>query len=596
MLNLIIGLILLVIPFLFIEFFNDKKRGFIYVFFFSVIFHTTLAFLTQASGIFYYKVILIVNLLTNIILLAVYFKISKKYPFKIPKIDWVLLIVMAIAFLTLYQVHYNYTGKINLATDKVVSYHEVKNMKYVYPYFSDEWYSVSLIKYSINSHSLPLKNVFNNSFFLNLEMFFHSLTAEIILLLDLNPLTQYALISIFINVSIIILAYIFLRLNNASKLVAAISSLSILYITCGANLPGIWHLIPVNLGIVFFLIGFCFMSVNKLRMAFLSFLFVLLFYPPLFIFYGLGMLVFLFHKFPKTREKTLKIIGYSGIVLFLIIPTFYIILIISPFESLAKYIFSKIFYISLSGSYIPQYDFYNIISLPIILLAILGSIFIYKNKKWLLTPLFLSILFWFTYALTTYRVMIDFERVVFFTAIIISLVSGFGLEGALRYVDTKVKKTKYPISKYIEVGALLLFLLLIPFYTQRENWLKLILIDPINGAKVFPKAPANNYLTEDDIRIFKDIKDKRFLSIPWKGTVIGVATDNYPIATKEGTISVGSEKTADIFLNSDCVGKKRIIKENKVDYVYTPEFNCPSFEKIDKSQEEFVLYKVKNGS
>jgi len=397
MLNFIIGLILVAIPFVLLGLFSDKKKGFIIILFFLLLFHTFLAVLTQALGIFYYWLIISISALADFALLIFYFY-KKKPAFRIPKIDWVLLLVMAIAALTLYQVHYNYTGKINLTTDRVVQYHEVKNMKYIFPYFSDEWYAVSLIKHSINSHALPLRDNLNNNFFFNLEMFFHSLIAEIMLVLDSDPLTQYILISMFFNILIIVLVYLFLRINNISKLVSAIASLSVLYITCGANLPGIWHLIPVHLGIIFSLIGFCFLASNSIFMAILSLFLVFLFYPPLILFLGLGVLAFLFEKFFKEKRNLFKIISYSLIALFLLIPVTYIILMLSPMAGFIDYIFSRVFYVSFYGPNLTNINFYNIIPWPIILLALIGLPFVFKQKKWLFYVFLLGVCFWFFYS------------------------------------------------------------------------------------------------------------------------------------------------------------------------------------------------------
>ena len=207
------------------------KNGFLYALFFLIAFQTFLAITTQALGLFYYQIILTVNLLAIFLIIIWVLKNYKKIQFDIKKIDWVVFIVAIISVLTLFQVHYNYTGKFNMVSDSLFQYHQASNMSYSYPYFSDEWYSVSLVKEAIASHSLPLKNPFDNSFFPDFEIFFHSFIAEIILLLGLNPLTQYAVLSIFINTLIILLAYLFLRINNVSKLASAISSLSILYIT-----------------------------------------------------------------------------------------------------------------------------------------------------------------------------------------------------------------------------------------------------------------------------------------------------------------------------------------------------------------------------
>jgi len=575
MLILFVGLILLAAPFLIVGLFSDKKTGFIYVLFFLLLFQTILGLLTQFLGIFYYWVIVACTLVADLSLL-VFFR--KKIVLNFKNIDWIVLFVVVVSILSLYQVHYNYTGKISLATDQTVSYHDVKNNSYTYPYFSDEWYAVSLIKGSINSHSLPLLNTLNNKFFLNLELFFHSLIAEIMLILGLDPLLQYTFLSIFFNTLIILLIYLFLRLNNISKLASAISSLLALYITCGANLPGLWHLIPLNSGILFFLLGLCFMQIKDIKTTIVSFILASLFYPPLIPFYFIGLLVFLFPKIKISKKQLLLIF---------IIPVTYVLLMVSPLAKTTSYILSRIFFISLVAPSIPQFHFYNVIPIPAIFLAILGLYFIYKNKKWvLLSELVLCFVFWFFYSFGTGRFFAEYERVVIFASIIVVIISGFGF----KQLEQKYTKN----FKIIEILVLIGFLILIPIYTKGENWKKLVSVYPVNGAVFYPKSPANNYLTQSDLRIFKDIKSKKFLSIPWKGTVIGVATDNYPVLTKEGTISIGSANILNDFLKGNCVDKTKLVKKYRLDYIYVYKFNCPEFEKIDESQEGFVLYKLKS--
>ena len=605
MAKLIFGLILLVVPFLLVSLFKDKKRGIIYVLFFLIIFHTFLAFLTQFFGVFYYGVISGANLLVVLGLLvwsrcrfyrhrgsstaspSGFLKIIR-----LNKIDWVVFIVAIISVLTLYQVHYNYTGKFSMVNDVLFQYHEAKNMKYVYPYFSDEWYAVSLVKEAINNHSLPLKNPFDNSFFLNLEMFFHSFLAEIMLFLGLNPLTQYTALSIFINTLIILLAYLFLRLNNVSKLASAISSLLILYITSASNLPGIWHLIPISMGIIVSLIGFCFLSLNDFKMALLSFLFVILFYPPLFVFYGVGLLVYLF-GFPRIKEKTFEIIKFL-IILFSAAAVLYIVLILSPLAGAINYIFSNLFYRSFTGNFMPQFNFYNIMPWTVVLLAVFGLYFVSNNKKWLFYQFILGIFFWIFYMFSNYRVIIGYERVVFFTSILAALISGFGIQEIKKYLNLKFEKIK-PIFKYVEAAAVILFLFFIPFYTQGENWRKLVLTNYFIQANSIPMAPANNYLTDEDLRIFKDIKQKKFFSIPWKGTVIGIATNNYPVVTKGGTITMNAKNPIiyQQFMNFDCDKKLQLAKEKNIDYIYSTPFLCQNFQKIDEGSEGFALYLFK---
>src|SRR3989344_6645022 len=518
MIKFIVGIFLLIAPFLLVGFFKDKKRGFIYVLFFLIVFHTLLAVFTQLFGIFYYEVILGINLLAVFALIIWSIKKINKLHFACLKIDWVFYIIAIISVLTLYQVHYNYTGKFNMANDALFQYHEAKNMQYAYPYFSDEWYAVSLVKESINNHSLPLKNPFDNSFFLNPEMFFHSFIAETMLFLGLDPLTQYTALSIFMNALIILLAYLFLRLSNVSKPAAAIASLSILYITSASNLPGIWNLIPVTIGVILSLLGFCFLSAEdlarsdcaivlrsrsgQLLLALLAGVFVLLFYPPLIIFYLTGFLVYLFNL-PKMKDKIFAWAKYA-IFLFSAALIFYLVLMISPLSGALTYILSNLFYHSYTGDFMPQFSFYYIIPWPAILLAIFGLYYVFKNKNWLFYQFISGIVFWVFYAFSNFRIIIGYERVVFFTSILVVLISGFGIEEIKKYLSLKFEKIK-PVFKYIEAGAVIIFLFFIPFYTQGETWRKLILRNNLIQADSIPMAPANNYLTDEDFRIFKDI-------------------------------------------------------------------------------------------
>ncbi len=594
MIKLLIGLILLAIPFLLVGLFRNKKKGFVYVLFFWLLFHACLAVLSQVFGIFYYGVLLAGNLLATAVALVFYFKRKnfKKTVFNFLKLDWLLLVVIVVSFLSLIQVHYNYTGKLSMVQDGAYVYHDVKNVKYVYPYFADEWYAVSLINGAISNHSLPFTNIFDNSFFVNLEMFFHSLLAEFMLFLGLNPLMDYVFVSLFANILIVALVYLFLRINNMSGANSAICSLAMLYLTCCSNLPGLWYLIPVNLGIIFCLIGFCFTSFGDTKMMLLSLLAVFLFYPPLFIFYGLALIVFFSGKLKKAIEARPALISYLIVAPALAVVVLYVLSLIPSVGISLGYLFSKLYYPSFTGNLTPQFNFYYIIPWAIILLAVFGLRQVYTNKKWIFAQLLLGSALWFFYSFYNYRFVIEYERVVFFTSMLVVLISGFGLEAVEKYIGQKFKNIGPLVLKYAKPAVIGLFLVFLPFYTQGDNWESFALKDSSGEIGAAPRAPANNYLTPDDLRIFSSIKARKFLSVAWKGTVIGVSTGNYPVVTKEGTITMGSSSMPDKFLNTGCESKKNIAKEFGLDYIYlASDFSCPGFEKVDKSPEGFILYK-----
>jgi len=588
MIKTIISLILLLILFLLILNFKNRKAGFFYVLSFLIAGNLALAVLTQALGIFRYSVILAVFIIADfIILLKTDFKNLLNYIRKI-KIDWIFLIVLFIAFLSLYSVHYNYTGKI--ATINGVE--EVKNMKYLYPYFSDEWSSAAFAKYSISSGKLPMANpLWHNEFFVNLAFPFHAFASQVILFLDLNPLTQYYLLPLFAGILICALIYFILRLNNAGKIASGISALSVLYIANAATLAGIWYFIPIVMGIILMLLSFLFFSIKDNKMTFFNAFLSLIFYPPLIVFYP--VLFFLRCRvFGKT--KLLKLIFLFLVVFFFSIGFFILLQDSHERKITFDLIKSKFYSTTIYKTLIPNFPIYRAIPVYVLVLAFFGFILnlkSFKEKLWLIAPIFTGLIFWIIYSKVLWRVIIEYDRVVLSTSILMVILAGFGIDSIISCSKKKDYVKKYRV---VEIAAIIIFtafFIMSFYYTQRDYWEDFSLKSTSDSMIFKPEPPANAYLHPADLELFKKISEKNFLSLSWKGLVIGTATDNYPLVTKASTITnvyVDSSK----FFDENCANKLEIAKENSIVYVYSREISCPGFELVNISIEGLYLYKI----
>ena len=309
MFQTIIGLILLSFPFLSAINAEDKKTGILKSIAFIITIQLLIAIFTQIFGIFTYTLVLAINVIIASFILWY-------FPLKNIKIDWIFVLLLLISIASLYNVHYNYSGSYSNA--ETPEYQEIKNLRYPYPYFSDEWYAIALINDSIESNGTPTQNplIKDKPLFLNFEIAFHSFLSEIILLLNLNPLTDYTKIAIFTGALIIALIYAFLRIHNITPLPSAIAALSALYITNGANLPGIWNLLPLTMGVISLLLGFCFIAINEKRMSLLMAFMTLLFYPPLVIFYTAALFFSVLSWNVLPVEKKRFFLDYALIIIF----------------------------------------------------------------------------------------------------------------------------------------------------------------------------------------------------------------------------------------------------------------------------------------
>jgi hypothetical protein len=584
--------------------------------------------------------------------ILIFFVYRKKIKFPIKKlaVDWALIAVILLAILYLSNVHYNYTGKYTVEGQNQFQYGE--HISYQYPYFSDEWDAIALIKNTIEKETLATQMPYleNGSQFINYETAFHSLLSELFVLMGLEPSTNYINISIAFNVLLILLIYILLRSQSLSTFSAATGALLALYITNGANLPGLWTLIPLTLGILTFLLGLIFFSYNYRPGIFLLYFLSIVFYPPMAIFYILALFFYSIKASYYTKQQKIELLMNA---FFLIIPAAYIFMklnvlhffseplvyisfildIVIVLAVLALEIFPQalqrvkryvvdfiiiifstklifiipswaeqrdhflsiwniIFYDSYTGNFIPQYSVFAIIPIITLIFAVIGSKIAFKKISWIIVPTIVGFIIWGYYSTSVQRLVIDYQRVIVVTAILTTIISGFGIHYFYEFIKKYLPFDSKKARRTLVTTSLVIFFFGSFYYTEQSNWERLIAINKISGDSAIPGAPANKYLNDEDIEIFSKIHNKRFLSSPWKGKVLGVVTDNYPLAIKSGTISLNTSLPHE-FIAGDCSKKAYLSKLTGVDYVYFPEFNCPDFFKpVSGSAEGFVLYKV----
>jgi len=249
----------------------------------------------------------------------------------------------------------------------------------------------------------------------------------------------------------------------------------------------------------------------------------------------------------------------------------------------SDFVQSKIFRLNLEGGMqsFPIWYVVPIISIPFILIGL------YKlymdNKIFLLSPVFVGLFYWILYTLYPHVIVIEYPRIVIITSILLVTFSGIGINT----LNQELSK------KYIMTGIFTIFIIINLFYPTGNNWknFKLYPFSEVPSQPILSSPPMLRYLTLEDLEIFRGINENRIITPSRKGLVLGVATSNRPLESKNSTITVNTV-SYDKFMGLNCSDKFKLTKEYKVTYIYSHIINCDNFELIDKSEEGLYLYLV----
>jgi hypothetical protein len=583
-------ILLILVPLIWILRFKDYKFGFVSVISLIIAGNAGISVILQSVGLFKFSVLLGMYLLIAALTLIFNWKllIDKIKDFKFgyfKKISWIFLIALTTIGFQLYSVHFNYTGPLTTINGIKI----VENFKSGHPYFSDEWIAIGISEHSIKTGELPFTNILNDKTFLNFLFVFHSLISGIDLLLNLNLVTAYQGVSIIFSLILITFAYIFLRESKISVGISILIVFLISYLPNSSNLPLLWNLLPWNIGFIFFLAYLIAVKKEYFKTSIILNLLSIIFYPPLSMIAVPSFLLSLFKvEDKKNLIKNLTI--YTGLIF---VGLFISIIFISIFssEGFVKIIktvsdFSIRDLDSALGEP-PLFIVWRVIPWFITPFAVWGLWKIRRNQAFLTGPVFVGLFLWFLYSLKFPTFFMDYHRTVAITSLLMLIVSAFCVEDFKNYLLSKIKILNKEIIKKILVCVLLALFLFLSFsFTKRDNWMH------FKTGEFLPTPPANNYLHQDDLNLFKNIHQKTFLAVPWKGLVLGMATDNKPVVTKPSTLTINLIDYQK-FMVSDCAAKKNLVNKFNVDYVYTPKFECTGFELMGKSSEGLHLYLVK---
>ncbi|KKP89322.1 MAG: hypothetical protein UR91_C0004G0016 [Candidatus Nomurabacteria bacterium GW2011_GWC2_35_8] len=586
----LIGIILTLVPFLLVFYFKDKFRIFLYIIAFDFAFHILIAFFTQVFHIFTYPVIITIHTLVAIGVVSFMIKFKEKFS-KI-KINWFLILAVVIIFFELWSVHNFYTGPVNTINGSDT----VSQSTYVYPYFSDEWIGASLENYSIKNNSLPTVNPLDaNKYFKNPMLVFFSVISEFFLLFNLNPIFHVSFFALFSGIFVCLSIYLILKSFGIGNFISIFTILSIPFITNGANLPGIWYLMPFLVSFIFFIISLIGINSDDKKLSWITTFLSLVIYPPMVVFI---VPVFIADYFTKNiSDHEVRVRNFSMNLSVILCAGVFVSIVVfwgSEASLFIKNIFTYLFRTNLDGG-IPSFPIWNIIPIIFFPFILLGIWEILKKKLYfILGPIIVGFIFWLFYTSTMKVFLIDYPRVVVITSILLVFCGGLGIDFLIKWLKQRYVFLNNKNFENVFVFVLfIIFIVLSFFYPVSQNWEKLKLNVNMNGVikKFSPASPINRYLVEDDLRLFNSISEKRFIAPAWKGLVIGVATGNYPLESKSSTIT-NKILLYSNFIKANCEDKTKLSKKYKIDYVYSTKFSCSGFDWLGVSEEKLNLYKV----
>lgn len=491
----------------------------------------------------------------------------------VTKVLFFVLTVCAVVIITfqIWSVRYNYSG--NIFTEKGSVY--VQNLQITTPIFSDEWLVASYVNKINETKSLPFYNpLTKDRAYPNTLFGFYSLVAGVNAIFGFDPVFEYASLYIIFLLLYAAAFYYCLRAfisHHRQATMIALFGVSMSFLIANSySFPGLWTLIPITGGLIFLLFFIAGLHSKDRALEYISFIGGMVVYPPLLIF--TVPLLYLYDK--KISKHYIYTIGVVLIALIAFLSTTGGQSVSSITKLIKHFVWRWVpgvtEYVIAPTSLIPLF----------LLLVSLGGIWAIAHKRQtheeqaFIKFFGFVILFWLLGAFFSRELVIGYPRAVLVASLLLIVFACYA-------IDRFYNHQKGIISDILFADLLVALMLLSSIYMF------------VWGLESPHREIHSQKLLYEDVLNFEHIKGSRFLSTPWKGLVVGVATKNYPLSTKESIVAVNSVGYHH-FLGADCASKTEIARKKKMNFLYTDRvLDCPGFKQVGfTTSEGFRLYKI----
>lgn len=594
---LFLTLSIVCIPFLLVVLWKNRIIGVAVMIPVVTLMYVMLGIGLQALGLFTRPIVLSIHSVfaigTLVFLYTKRAKIMKPIRYSIGSMS-ILMVMCAIGIVLyqLYAVHFSYTGIVS--TIRGEEY--VVDSAYPYPLYSDEWISVAMVKQMSTENSLPFTHPFTGASYNNFLFIFQILIAHLSVLIGGTLTTTYVWLGIGVNMLIVLMMLLWWRAQKISWGIATLGVLLVPYIANSSNLPMLWYVLPWNVGFLLLLCGYVLMRYQQKWLAIGACVTAVMVYPPYIVFIIPILFVYTRSFIGTIRRRTM----YTLVSLAIGAPLVFMMLVSMvttlSFSTVAQKFFSiMVRPLNSSAGLPPTFFLWHVLPYITIPFALYAAYRYQKELRLFLVPIALGLLWWMLNGLVDITVLIDYHRVVNLTSLLIFMISIVGMQAVWAEVSKKITIINASQVQIVICGVMLMcFLILVPGYTTRDGWrvFTTTVRDSDGLARVHaPASPVNRYVHPDDLRIFETLSEERFLSVGWKGLVLGVLTDNIPVFTKPSTITVNAVPYVR-FMTASCHEKMSMLQKAQVSYVYIPKIECDGFEIVDKSAEGLYLMRV----